>query len=749
MPGKHGHRWKLRLSDWLPFIRRRTPIFLQTQQTDCGAASLGSLLAYFGRWVALDDLRQACGVGRDGCSAADIATAATKFGMQAKGWRSDITDIAKLKLPAILFWGFNHFVVLEHVRKGRYYLNDPASGRRVVETDEFDREFTGVVLLLEPSEKFETGGAPPEGLKLMRPWLGGFGRSLTFASLCGLLLAIPGLLIPILLTLFVDYVLAEGHVDWGVVVVAGMLVAALLMYLLAWLQLRALRKLSIMVAIRQSDLFFHRLLRLPSTFFNFRLSGDLMSRMQKINEVAVFMSRQLAGTIIQLTMSLAFLGLMFVYDTVLAIAVGILGLVGLVLMRYMARLRTNEKHQLSREHGMLSGIGMVGLRMIDSLRATASEDEFFSRWSGYQARELNSRQRFAEMGYLVDAIPGLFVFFGGAMVLSLGGWRLMSAEISVGTLMGFYLAAQHFLQPIGRFAQFSELLKTLEADLHRIADVMQAQPSPERDDEAETGRMVRTSTGKLQLVGLLEMRNVTFGFQRNRPPFIENFNLTIEPGHRVAIVGASGSGKSTLARLSTGEYQHWSGDILFDGLRREEVPRKVLTSSISVVDQHIVLFQGTIRENLTMWDPTFPEKHMIEAARDAGIHDAIIARRNGYESLVEEGGSNFSGGQRQRLEIARALISNPSLLILDEATAAMDPKTELEIDNALRQRGCSCLIIAHRISTIRDCDHILVLDKGRVAESGVHEDLIKIENGIYRGLFDESDVHPEGVNGNA
>ena len=727
------------------FTRRaRTPVVFQMEATECGAACLASVLRHFGRWVSLEEMREACDVGRDGCSAADIVRAARQYGLEATGWRQDLEDLPGLSLPAILFWEFRHFVVLERIGERGYHLNDPSRGRRVVDRDAFDRGFTGVALELKPDESFRRTGRPPGVLRRLWPWVSGFGPSLLFAVLAGLLLAAPGVAAPVLLGLFVDDVLAGGQSHWSGVLVGAMAAAAAAAYLLTWLRVRTLRRLSIAVAVRQADRFVGRLLGRSAHFFARRMAGDLLSRMHSIERVATVGVQQSVGVTVELAMSLAFLALMFVYDATLAAFVVLVAVASAVAARLASRRRTDDSHALRREQGLWTGVGLGGLRIIETIRATASEDGFYARWSGHQARELNARQRFEEIGHVTEAVPILFTALGGAAVLGIGGWYASSSAMPLGSLIAFYVLAWNFLQPVGRFGQFAELVRTLDAELARLEEVL-APPdagstAPDAGSEAQPSAApgVASVGGRLRLRGRLEMRDVRFGFQRYRPPLIDGFNLTIEPGQRVAIVGPSGSGKSTLALLAAGIYRPWSGEIRFDGMSRAQIPRDVLNDSISVVTQDTALIAGSVRDNLTLWDPNVPDPQVIGAARDAAIHDEIIARSRGYATEVEEGGRNFSGGQRQRLEIARALVTGPSLLILDEATAALDAVTEMRIDDALRRRGCSCLIVAHRLSTIRDCDRIIVLDGGWVVQDGVHDDLIAAAGGLYRELLHAS-----------
>ena len=719
--------------------RVRTPVLLQLTETECGAACLGIVLAHFGRWVSIEELRDSCSVGRDGCSAADIFRAARHYGLKASGWRRHPHQLRGMALPMIAFMEFSHFVVVEGFRGGRFLINDPANGHRSMSAEDFDHAFTGVTLTFKRGPEFQPGGIRPGILYRILPWLRDVKKPLAFATCCGLLMTLPALAMPFLVSLFVDYVLAGHEPSWGPVLLGSLAAAAGLLYLLTRLRERCLRLLSVRLSVDHATRFMTRLFRLPMRFFAERLSGDLTSRINLLDSVADTATRHLIGIAIEFVTSLAFLALMLAYHPLLAVMVAALGALSAVLMRLLARVRVDENRRLRREQGMLYGIGMFGVGKIDTLQATAAEDQFFARWTGYQARELVARQRFAELGYVNAVLPMLIMVLSNAAVLGIGGWRVMAGDMSVGQLTAFYMAAAYFLSPIGRLIQFADLFQILEADLQRLDDVFDAPEDPTFETAAETaGDRVATVGGRLRLKGRIELRKLTFGYQNNREPLLKNFSLTIEPGQRVAVVGASGSGKSTLAALLAGIYQPWSGEILIDGHPRSAIPREVLSSSVSLVDQHVFLFAETVRDNLTMWVPQVPDDTLVAAAQDAFIHQEIISRPLGYDAPVEEEGRNFSGGQRQRLEIARGLVNNPSVLILDEATSSLDAITEVRIDDALRRRGCTCFIVAHRLSTIRDCDLIVVLEQGREVQRGTHQELMRDEGGWYHRLMESN-----------
>ncbi|MCQ3807163.1 MAG: NHLP family bacteriocin export ABC transporter peptidase/permease/ATPase subunit [Acidimicrobiia bacterium] len=710
------------------------------EAAECGAACLGIVLAHLGRWVPIEALRDACFVGRDGSSAADIVNAGKQFGLRVTGYRCDIDKLYDVELPAILFWEFNHFLVLEGHRgrsRGGFYLNDPANGRRFINEQDFGAAYTGIVLCAEPTADFRRGGEPRGIVRALWPWLATVRSSLAFAVLTGLLIAVPGLAVPVLLRVLIDWVLVGGERSWGTVVVAATVVVGVFAYALNWLQQFTLRKIAVSLSVTNAERMLWRLFRLPTRFFANRFAGDLTARVQIIDNVANASSRNLVAITIELATSVLLLALMLVFDWVLALIVAATGIANIVVMRLFNRLRKDENRQVRREQALLLGLSTAGLRDIDSLRATAREDDFFVRWSGYQARELAARQKFVELGYVIAALPALFLLLGSMAVLGFGGWRVSSGAMTVGTLVGFYVLAGNFLVPIGRFVSFADILSVLEADLSRVNDVLDAPEDPSLETDVDGGGAEKVSTlnGRLRLAGHIELRDVTFGYQANREPLIKELNLTVKPGQRVAIIGPTGSGKSTVLRLISGELTPDSGEIRFDGVTAGQIPRKVFTSSVASVDQHICLFSGTVRDNLTMWNPTIGDQQMVDAAGDALIHDQIMSRASGYDSAVQEGGRNFSGGQRQRLEIARALVGNPSVLFLDEATSTLDAVTEERIDDALRRRGCTCVIVAHRLSTIRDCDQIVVLERGREVQRGTHETLLSDPEGVYSRLI--------------
>jgi NHLM bacteriocin system ABC transporter peptidase/ATP-binding protein len=704
------------------------------EAVECGAAALAIVLAHHGRWVPLEELRVACGVSRDGSKASNMVKAARGYGLAAKGFKKEPAALRSLALPAILHWNFNHFVVLDGFRKGRVFLNDPATGPREITEEELDQAFTGVVMTFEPGPEFERKGDPPRLIPALRRRLAGSRVALAFVLLAGLALAIPTLVVPVFSKVFVDSVLLENRRDWLPPLLFGMGFTALMVGLLTWIQQVYLLRLETRLAVGSSSRFLWHVLRLPTEFFSQRYAGDISSRVGINDRVAQLLSRDLATNALGALMIVFFAAVLFQYDAVLTlVGIAVVSL-NVAALRYVSRKRVDGNRRLVQDQGKLLGTAIGGLQTIETLKATGGESDLFARWAGYQAKVVNGQQELERYTQILDTVPPLLSAVNTALILGIGGLRVMNGSLSLGGLVAFQLLMAAFIAPVTRLVNLGGRLQMVEGDMNRLDDVLRYRLDPSAAGASESSGELPPAGSPVRLNGFLELRDVCFGYSRLDPPLIEDFTLHLKPGSRVALVGGSGSGKSTISRLVTGLYPPWSGEILLDGERRSGVPPAVLTGSLAAVDQNVFLFEGTVRENLTLWDATVPLPEVVAAAKDACIHEDIAARPGGYDSPVEEGGANWSGGQRQRLEIARALVGRPSILVLDEATSALDPTTESRIDQNLRRRGCTCLIVAHRLSTIRDADEIIVLEKGKVVQRGTHDELKGVE-GPYARLI--------------
>lgn len=719
--------------DYVSLKRVVTPTVIQMEAVECGAAALGIVLGFYGRYVSLEELRIACGVSRDGSKASNLVKAARTFGLIAKGARLEIESLRKQKLPVILFWNFNHFLVLEGFGKDCVYVNDPAAGPRKIALSEFEKSYTGVTLQFEPGPEFVPGGRPPNLYKILSGRLANVKSALWFVILASLALVIPGLMIPVFSQVFVDNYLIGRLDGWIRPLLLGMLLTALMRGILTWLQQKYLLRLEMHLSLTSSSAFIWHVLRLPVSFFTQRYAGDISQRVQANDRVAQLLSGELATNIVNLITLFFYLAVMLTYSWQLTLLGVFLTILNFSALKKLTRLRSDGNMILLQDKGKLMATTIGGIQTIETIKATGAEYDFFSRWAGYKAKVSNTEQRLEFYTRLLSALPGLLNALITVTILGLGGSQVISGELTVGMLVAFQSLMSSFVAPVGTLMGIAGKYQEAKGDMARLDDVMR-HPLDDCFEQCKAGVPVSAASASCKLQGHLELRNVCFGYSRFEPPLIENFNLLLAPGQRVALVGGSGSGKSTIARLVMGLNQPWSGEVLLDGVPRTSIDRAVLASSVAGVDQDPYLFAGTIRENLTLWDNTLPQADMLQAAHDAMIHEAIVGRPEGYDSLLGEAGAGFSGGQIQRLDIARALTSKPRILVLDEATSALDPVTEMQIDNNVRARGCACLIVAHRLSTVRDADEIIVMDHGRIVERGSHEQLLAL-NGAYCQLI--------------
>jgi NHLM bacteriocin system ABC transporter peptidase/ATP-binding protein len=687
--------------------RKRTPTVIQMEAVECGAAALGIVLGYHGRYVPLEELRQRCGVSRDGSTAGSVLRAARLFGLEAKGVQLDSEDLARLPLPAILFWKFNHFVVLEgYGRKVR--VNDPATGPRSVPWSEFDHAFTGIALTMAPGPDFKPGGERRRVLAALLARRPRLGSVLYLTVLLGLVVAIAGLTLPILTRVFVNDVLLGGGQSALGALIAALAVATGLTLFASMLQQSLLVRAEAVFALGSSARFVRHLLTLPVVFFDQRQAADLTSRVRSNDAVADVLARRLASTAVDCMLVVTYGVLLVQYDVVLGLlAVAFAGL-NVAVLRYVSTVRTSAVAGLQAERGKLFATVFTTIHMIESIKAGGEEQTGFQRFASHAAAVTNKQQRLGLSTAVLGVIPALLAALNTAALLWIGGYQILAGTLSIGLLISMQGLIGSMNVPVTSLTMLGARLQETTADLSRLRDVENYKPP--RAGAAPTAPLA-------PLDGYLRIEGLTFGYNPLAKQLIDGLDLDLPPGSRVALVGGSGSGKSTIGRLVAGLYEPWS-------------------AMVAYVDQDQLLFEGTVRDNITFWDPTIGDDEIITALTDACLYEDIARRPGGLSSLVAEDGRNFSYGQRQRLEIARALVRRPSLLVLDEATSALDAETEMIVDRNLRRRGATCLIIAHRLSTIRDCDLITVLDGGGELERGTHEELLQAD-GAYARLIRE------------
>jgi NHLM bacteriocin system ABC transporter peptidase/ATP-binding protein len=707
--------------------RVKTPTLIQIEAVECGAVALAIILRHFKKYVAIEEIRSACDISRSGSSALKILKAARSYGLLAQGWKKDTDELGDLPLPFVAFWNFSHFVVVEGFRTDSVYLNDPKTGPRRVSMQEFQSSYTGVALEIAPGPSFQPGGHAPNLLRSLIERLPPASLApLVFLVICGLALSVTGLITPSFQRVFVDDYLIDGQDSWVRAMLWIVLAAAGVTALLKWLERYVLVRFSTILAARMEGSFLWHTLRLPVLFFQQRFAGELARRTTINDQVASILSGRLANAVTSLITIFPYAIVLLTYNWSLALVGLSIACLNIISIGLINRARVDSNSQLLQDQGVLTGTAITGFQSIESIKASAGEDAFFNRLTGTLAKIINTHQRLAIWSLGLSLTPKFLDHLNSAAMLTLGGLAIIDGHFTIGALLAFQSLMSAFMAPFSSLAGLGGELQTAEGQINRLDDVLVAKldshiknalPDPEGD-----------TVPRLQ--GRIEVRNLTFGYSVQEPPLLKNLSFTIEPGRRTAIVGSSGSGKSTLVQLVAGVLEPWSGEVLFDGKSRSAWPRKTLARSLSLVAQDIHLFEGTVAQNIALFDSSVPMVAIERAATDACIAESILERPGGYFAQIGEAGRNFSGGERQRIEIARALALNGSMLILDEATSALDPETELRIDSNIRQRGTTCLISAHRLSTIRDADEIIVLEQGAIAERGTHDELVAA-NGVY------------------
>ncbi len=710
------------------------PTILQIEATECGAASLAMVLAYYKMWIPLEKLRQECGVNRDGSKASNVIKAARNRNCEAKGYRIMADSLKNKEYPLIIHWEFNHFVVLEGIKDGIAYLNDPAVGKRKIPWEDFKTSYTGIALEIKPGKDFKPEGQQYNIFKTVAKKLLNDKAAMIFAILIGFGMIFPGLVTPVFNQIFIDEILTGKHQDWMFNFCLAMICTILLIGVMTGLRAYILTRWQRKLTLADSSSFFWHILRLPMQFFHQRYAAEIASRVAFNESIANVLSNSAATALLDILTALFYLLLLFQYSVTLTIIGVSFSIIEIFVLFLLRRKMTDMNMRIQQDAGKEYGTLVNGIMMIESVKANGTEADLFSKWSGYHSKVLIASQEVQNWSLTSTVLPVFLASFNTALILTVGGFSIMEGVMTAGIFIAFQNLMKNFQTPIDKLVELSNTLQTTEMQMRRLDDV-RCYPIDKLNYPDETQKIEFTET---RLSGKIELKNINFGYSPLEPPLLENFNLTVEPGRWVAIVGFSGSGKSTLSKIITGLYEEWSGEVLFDGVNRKNIPRYVVINSLSSVDQDIFQISGTIRENISLFDTSLRKSDIIQAAQDACIHDDILKLDGGYEFMVSEGGLNFSGGQRQRLEIARALACNPSILVLDEATSALDPITEQKVLQNIRRRGCSCFIVAHRLSTIRDCDEIVVLDRGKVVERGTHREMLQ-HDGPYRRLIEDRD----------
>ena len=708
-------------------MARKTPVVLQHEMVECGAASLAMVMAFHKKWIPLERLRVDCGVSRDGSSAKAILKVARMYGFEAKGYKVEPSQINTLPMPCVIHWNMNHFVVLTKITKKFAYINDPARGEVKVPIEQFNTSFTGVAIVITPGKDFKPIGKPVSVWPFAKARLKGTAPVFAFIIMLTALTSVIGIISTFFSRVFVDDFLSADVYRWSAYgFIALFMMFNFLSILLNIIDTRTNLKITAKFAVVSSGMFMWHALRLPVDFYSSRNAGDIASRQSENDGISLSLIKLFAPLFIDAIMMVFYLFIVLQYSVLLTV----IGFSSLLLNYAVNKIITSKNIEISRvsarDSGKLGAMTVAGVEMIETIKSAGAEDGFFEKWSGLHASVNESKIKSMKLNMSVGMIPQIISQVINIVVLLIGAYIIIRGNMTVGIFFAFqgFLAA--FLAPFSKIINARLEMQQTKVSMERVQDVFNFQT----DVEYQSFNMEESF---YKLSGAVEIKNLTFGYNRLSPPLLDNFNLTLNPGESVALVGASGCGKSTIAKLVSNLYKPWSGDILFDGKTSGEIPREIFTSSVSVVDQDIILFQDSINNNIKTWDKSIEDFEAILAARDAQIHGTIIDRDGGYGADVLEGGKNFSGGERQRLEIAGALAKEPTIIIMDEATSALDAKTEYDVIQAVRNRGVSMIIVAHRLSTIRDCNEIIVLDKGKVVQRGTHDELYA-QDGKYREL---------------
>lgn len=707
--------------------RAKTPTLIQMEAVECGAASLGIVLGYYKRYVTLEELRVACGVSRDGSNVFNMKRAAEGYGLRAKAFRKSADDLLELTPPFVVFWNYNHFLVVEGFHKDTVYLNDPGSGPRRVSREEFDKQYSEIVVTFEKTEAFQPGGRAPSIWPGVAERLKAVKLPIFFLIFAGFCLMVTNIVAPGLTKIFFDVILGQQIFTWSHWYIAIFLGLVAIMGSIIWLQQYILIRLNGKLSIQFSADYLSHILKLPLTFYQQRYGGEIAFRLSLNDSVIDILTGKLATTFISAIFIITYGLLMFSFSSIIALVAMISAGLNFLAVALIQRFRNDAYARLQQDYGKYYGFAIGGLYYIESIKATGLEGDFFSRLVGYFNRALNTEQRLGKRNSYIATLPVFLQALTTTALFGIGGYMIMTEDFTIGLFMALQLLIINFNTPVLQMSQLGEYVQTVKIDMARIDDVMKNPVDYMfKKEEASVKEYKR-------LTGAVELRNLTFGYSNLEPPLIENFSFTLQPGQRIALVGPTGCGKTTIARLISGLFEPWSGEILLDGIDKRTLAREEIIASLATVDQDIFIFAGSIRDNITLFDRTFSDDEIILAAKSANLHEEILQKSQGYEYVLTEGGTNLSGGQRQRLELARSFLLNPTILILDEATSALDTRTEEKIVKNVRQRGCTCIMVAHRLSTIRDCDEIIVLDNGKIVQRGTHETL-KEEPGPYREM---------------
>ena len=709
-------------------MRKNVPMVLQMENVECGAASLAMIMRYYGKnSLSLEQLRLDCHVSRDGVTAKGIKDASEKYGLKCRVLKADPDNIKTLSMPVIIHWNMSHFVVLTGFWGNNYYLNDPALGRTKVSRDEFNDSFTGIVMSFEKTDKFKAEGKNREknftDIKI-RPFI----PALILISFLGAIITLMGMIIPYFNSTYIDRMILETDLSGFTTFIFALLSVIFLRFFAAVIKEKATYETERNMNISLSIGFMEKMLALPIFYFMQRTPGELANRQLGSFETAQLVCKNMSPIFFQAVLVIVYCAAAFKYNINIAF-IGIAAVLLNVLISYISSEKMVDVSAAGKKNtGLFYGAVASAIDMIETIKSCACEDAVFNRLMGTAALGMQPRISREKIKLYSSAAFETVNFSVSAAILITGISLVLRGELTIGATVGLMGVFSAFLVPIGAFINSVSAIFDLKSIIERTDDTMRY--SNENiflpADEAQVKKMG----------GDIEVKNVSFAYGGSTKNAVSNISFKIEKGKSVALTGASGGGKSTAAKLIAGLFTETEGHIYYGDAEKKDIHKKEFYSNIAVVSQSVTLYEGTVFDNIAMWDKSVEYEDVVNACKTACIHKEIASRRGAYYEKTAEGGANFSGGQRQRFEIARALVRKPEILILDEATSALDANTEAEIMKNITSLGITLIIIAHRLNTVRNCDEILVFKDGEIAERGTHDSLSK-QNGLYAQLIKE------------